>query len=68
MAAQGTDKAELEIGKFVCPATKATVPLKAAQPLAFLRWPVTVQRCPSCGETHELNLADRQHPPVYGYE
>lgn len=68
MSAHGTRLGEFEIGKFVCPTTKARVPLMGHQSLAFLHWPVTVEKCPDCGETHVLNLADVQHPPIYGYE
>jgi len=68
MSAHDTRLVEFEIGKFVCPTTKAQVPLMAQQSVAFLHWPVTVEKCPGCGETHILNLADVQHAPVYGYE
>lgn len=59
---------ETEIGRFICPKTKSSVPLKAAQPLAFIRWPVVVRNCPACGRKHEIELKDVEHLPVYGYE
>ncbi len=62
------DQVEFEIGKFICPVTKAEASLKAAHPLAFVHWPVVVKLCPNCGQEHEFNLADVQHLPVYGYE
>ncbi len=60
--------AEFEIGRFICPNTQLPVPLRAAQPLSFLRWPVLVKNCPGCSQEHELELKDVQHLPVYGYE
>ena len=58
----------LVIGKYVCPISRALVPLQAKQPLAFIHWPVVVEKCASCGQEHVLQLTDVQHPPVYGYE
>jgi len=40
----------------------------ASRPLAFVHWPVVVKSCAICGTDHVLELADVQHPPVYGYE
>lgn len=56
------------VGRFVCPNTKSSVPLKACQPLAFIHWPLQLESCPSCGQEHALQLTEVQHPPVYGYE
>ena len=68
MQQQSAHPAELVIGKYVCPNSGALVPLHAGQPLAFIHWPVVVEKCSSCGQEHVLQLTDVQHPPVYGYE
>jgi hypothetical protein len=59
---------ELEIGRFICPNMNSSAPLKAAQSVAFIHWPMLVKSCPACGQEHTLELKDVQHPPVYGYE
>lgn len=59
---------EFEIGRYICPKTKAPVPLKSSCPLAFMEWPVTISNCPECGQEHVLQCEDLQHPPVFGYE
>jgi hypothetical protein len=58
----------LVIGKYVCPNSGALVPLVADEPLAFIHWPMVVEKCSSCGKQHVLQLTDVEHPPVYGYE
>lgn len=68
MQRRGAAAVDFEIGRFICPNTKSPVPLKAVQPLAFIHWPMVVRNCPGCGQEHELELKDVQHPPVYGYE
>jgi len=67
----GMPKASLvehEIGKFICPKTKLPVPLLAHCPLTAVEWPVTVEKCPDCGQPHSLQSEDVLHPPVFGYE
>ena len=59
---------EFEIAKYICPKSKTPVPLLADRSLAFVHWPVVVKNCASCGAGHRLELADVQHPPVYGYK
>lgn len=68
MCALKPEVAEFEIGRYICPVTRQLTPLLSARPLAFVEWPVTVQRCPGCGQTHTLHCEDLQHPPVFGYE
>ena len=68
MHAHDAPGAEFEVGKYVCPSSRLLMPLKASQPLVFLHWPIVVKGCPGCGLEHKLELADVQHPPVYGYE
>jgi hypothetical protein len=68
MGAQRAYPAEFEIGRFFCPNSKSWVSLTSTVPLAFVHWPMVVECCPDCGLEHVLNLADVQHPPVYGYE
>lgn len=68
MRAAKAELVEFEIGRYVCPKTKALVPLKSARPLAFVEWPVTIKNCPDCGGEHLLQCEDLQHPPVFGYE
>ncbi len=60
--------AECQVGQFKCPNTRTLVPLMSSQAFAFLHWPVLVERCPSCGERHQLEVTDVEHPPVYGRE
>jgi hypothetical protein len=68
MPMQDARAEEYEIAKYICPKSKTTVPLVASRPLAFIHWPVVVKNCARCGTDHVLELADVQHPPVYGYE
>jgi hypothetical protein len=59
---------EFEVGKFVCPRTKALVPLRAVCAFDHLTWPLVVEKCPDCGEKHVLLCEEVLHPPLYGYE
>jgi len=68
MPIQDARVVEFEIAKYICPKSKAPVPLLASRPLAFVHWPVVVKNCASCGMDHVLDLSDVQHPPIYGYE
>ena len=68
MPMQDARVVEFEIAKYICPKTQASVSLKASRPLAFVHWPVAVKNYTCCGMDHVLELADVQHPPVYGYE
>ncbi len=60
--------AEFKIGTYICPKTKAEVPLFSCCPLPYLHWPMVVQKCRECGEQHVLQCQDVQHPPTFGYE
>jgi hypothetical protein len=60
--------AETEIGRFVCPCTHLSVPVRAGQPIGYIHWPLVIKICPSCGRKHTLELKDVEHPPVCGYE
>lgn len=68
MAAEKTVVREFTVGWYVCPQTKATVPLRMSHSLAQTEWPVVVERCQDCGRRHVLCSEDVAHPPVYGYE
>ncbi len=68
MQQQNARPGALVIGKYVCPNSRTLVPLMADEPLAFIHWPVVVEKCAGCGQEHVLRLTDVQHPPVYGYE
>lgn len=57
-----------EIGTYVCPKKKAQVVLELPTPMASLEWPVTVERCPACGQEHVLQYEDVSHVPALGYE
>ena len=59
---------DFTIGHYLCPKTKRTVPLHSARPLAFVDWPLIVQKCPECGERHVVESQNLEHPPVFGYE
>lgn len=59
---------ETEIGRFVCPNTHKPVPLRAAQSVGFIHWPMVVRNCPACGHKHTVELRDVEHQPVDGYE
>ncbi len=60
--------AQFEIGTYICPKTRAPAPLMASQPITALHWPVTVEACPRCGQSHVVHQDDLRHPPVFGYE
>lgn len=65
------DKGELTefvIGRYICPRTKLPATLKASRPLAFVEWPVVVEKCASCGHQHVLQSGEVYHRPVFGYE
>ena len=58
----------IEIGRFVCPITKQSLPVMATRPMAYQEWPIKIEHCPGCGMEHLLNIEQFQHPPVFGYE
>lgn len=59
---------QFEVGKYICPNTKSPVPLMSSCPLAFMEWPVVVEKCPDCKQKHVLHCEDLHHQPVFGYE
>jgi len=61
-------RSEYPVGQFECPDTHALVPLMSPQAFGFLHWPIIIEHCPSCGQTHKLEASDVEHPPVYGRE
>ncbi|MCL6565755.1 MAG: hypothetical protein K6U09_04950 [Acidobacteriia bacterium] len=68
MPRQSAPAKEFTVGTYLCPNTNQTVPLRASQPVQELSWPVVVERCPACGQRHEIDYGELQHPPVFGYE
>ncbi len=46
------------VGKYVCPETDELIPVPSPSPLAELDCPVIVEKCPSCGERHEVCCDD----------
>lgn len=68
MADEGSPNVEFEVGAYVCPDTRTEVALKQPRSLAFVRWPIVVEKCASCGKTHELQSADVIRQPIYGRE
>lgn len=68
MSRRQAPTAEFEIGAYVCPKTKESVPLTATQSVSDLCWPVVVEKCPACGQRHEIQYSELRHPPVFGYE
>jgi len=68
MSAEKAALAEFRVGTYVCPRTSSPVPLMATCSTPFLKWPVVVEKCSACGETHTLRSEDVEHPPTFGYE
>lgn len=68
MPAEKTAVQEFTVGWYVCPQTKAPVPLRMTHSLAQAEWPVEVESCRGCGRRHVLNSEDVCHPPAFGYE
>lgn len=68
MSGRDTAPTAFKVGTFVCPKTKAPVPLMATSSLPFLEWPIVVEKCEACGEQHVLQSDDVYHPPAFGYE
>jgi hypothetical protein len=66
MAEEGSK--EFEVGAYICPNSKTEVTLKQARSLVFVRWPIVVEKCAACGNSHELQSSDVIHPPIYGRE
>lgn len=46
------------VGKYVCPETDELIAVPADSPLAELDCPVIIEKCPSCGERHEVCCDD----------
>jgi len=65
---QAAPAQQFEIGKYLCPNTKKLLPIWALQHLAEVEWPVTVEKCPDCGQKHLVRNEDVLHPPLFGYE
>ena len=65
---QANLQTRFEIGTYECPSTKSQVILELSTPLASLEWPVTVERCPDCGQEHVVQYQDVRHAPALGYE
>ena len=61
-------RSEHEIGKYVCPNTKALVPLVGTCALTEIEWPLVLEHCTDCQQRHVLVCEDVWHPPIYGYE
>ncbi len=59
---------EFEIGTYVCPKKRKRVPLTATHSVSDLEWPVVVEKCPACGQRHQIQYCELRHPPVFGYE
>ena len=68
MPSEKAEAALYTVGRYICPKTKAPAPLMASSSLAFIEWPVVVEKCANCGEKHVIRCEDVQHAPVYGYE
>ena len=68
MAAESIPQAEFDVGAYLCPNTQTEVILKQPRSLAFVRWPIVVEKCAACAKTHELQSTDVMHPPIYGRE
>ncbi len=65
MPAEGS---EFEVGTYICPNTQTEVTLKQSRSLAFVRWPIVVEKCAACGKAHELESTNVMHQPIYGRE
>lgn len=68
MAAGKPQLKQFEIGTYLCPQTKLRLPLMAPRAVAFMDWPVVVEKCAGCGQEHVLQSEDVLHRPAFGYE
>lgn len=58
MADEKTGLKRFTVGKYVCPETDELITVSAVSPLAELDCPLIVEKCPSCGERHEVPCDD----------
>jgi hypothetical protein len=68
MARAKSTTSEAEKGRFVCLGAHQPLPLKPAQSLRSIHWPMVLKNCPACERKDTVELKDVEHPPVYGYE
>jgi hypothetical protein len=46
------------VGKYVCPETDELVPVSSLHPPPEMDCPLIIERCPACGEQHEVACDD----------
>lgn len=68
MATGAVRVSQFDIGSYRCPRSGKLVPLYSQKPVEEVVWPVTVEHCCSCAETHCIKRQDVVRHPVLGYE
>jgi hypothetical protein len=58
MADEKTGLNKVIVGKYVCPETDTLIPVSSVRPPPEMDCPLIVERCPACGERHEVACDD----------
>jgi hypothetical protein len=58
MADEKTALNKVVVGKYVCPETDILIPVSSVHPPPEMDCPLIVERCPACGERHEVCCDD----------